>query len=83
MFRSPFQNRSLFLFRRGVFFVGDKFQHAAVDAKALIGWGVEAFAFENVAEMAVADGAAHFGAGVSELIVGIELHVFGLGRVVK
>ena len=42
-----------------------------------------AFAEEDVAEVAVADGAADFGAGVAEVVVGIGFDVFGFGGIVE
>lgn len=53
--------------------VGDEFQNGSVDAVALVGGGVEPFAFENVAEVAVTGGAAdfdalHAGGGVDDAL---------------
>lgn len=79
--------RALSLFGLRLFFCrslgGDEFQRDAIDAVALVGGGVEAFALEDVAEVAVALRAEHFGAdhAAGEVVAGD--HVLRFGRIVE
>ncbi|MEY5012293.1 MAG: hypothetical protein RLY69_8 [Verrucomicrobiota bacterium] len=55
----------------------------AVDAVALVGGGVEAFAFEDMAEVAIAVRAEHFGADAPEAGVLAGDDIFRFGGIVK
>ena len=58
-------------------------QSAAVDAVAFVGGGVEAFAFEDVAEMSFAAGADDFDADSAKAVIWAGFDILRFGWIVE